>query len=374
MKAFGIVNIGTEKVAALEVKELIGSKAQTAKGIVIFEFKEYGDLVRLCYLTQSMLKVCIFLSDAKIKDVGSVEKQAAKLDLKEWLKGRTFRVRSAILLNDSLQSIDVEPAAGKGIIEKSKAPLKVDLENPDLQVFVYIMENNSYIGIDFSGGNLSKRDYNLFSARTQLRPTLAYCALRIAGFKKNKSVVDPFCRSGVIPIEAALFASGLSPNHFTKDKFSFIRLGLFKDDELNSLFKKLDKKTESYKVFACDEMLRNIKAAQKNAKVAGTKDISFMKVDLSWLDTKFDKSSVDMILTVPPEITKFADKKEVEKKHKELFYQADYILKKTGNITLVSRRPGDLKKPAGEKGFNLKEETEVMQGQESYWISVFVKR
>lgn len=387
MKAFTITNIGTEDISKLEINELIGRDASISRGCCTFGFDDYKELVKLAYYAQSTSKICILLNHFSSETLEDIKKNSEKLDLGNWLtKENTFRVRSTVIFNDSFQSIDIEPLIGEKIIESVEAKKgfrpKVNLEDPEIEIFCYVVGDKAYIGIDFTGGNLSKRDYNLFVSKMQIRPTIAYSAIRRAGFSKGKVLVDPFSRSGTIPIEAALYASGISIHKFTKDKFNFLRLGLFSDDDIEKMFSELENKDEEGKhkknknsnAFGCDDMLRNIKAAQKNAKIAGlsSKDISFMKVDLSWLDTKFEKESVDCIVTVPPETTKFSDKKEIEKKHSELFYHADYILKKDGSIVLITRKPEELIEKS-EK-FKVVDNKEVMQGKEKYSIVIFRRK
>ena len=67
------------------------------------------------------------------------------------------------------------------------------------------------ISIDSSGENLHKRGYRLATAKAPLRETLAAAMLMLCNWDRQSPLVDPFCGSGTIPIEAALMALNLAP-------------------------------------------------------------------------------------------------------------------------------------------------------------------
>jgi len=95
------------------------------------------------------------------------------------------------LTNDDFSSQDIEKETGAFIInnikEKKAYDQKVDLENPDLIFYVYIFNERCYLGIDFCGFDLSKRDYKVFSSASDIKGTIAYSLLRIVGYKKKKA-------------------------------------------------------------------------------------------------------------------------------------------------------------------------------------------
>lgn len=64
------------------------------------------------------------------------------------------------------------------------------------------------ISVDSSGDPLHRRGYRLATAKAPLRPTLAAALLSAAGWRPGEPLLDPFCGSGTIAIEAALIAAG----------------------------------------------------------------------------------------------------------------------------------------------------------------------
>ena len=67
------------------------------------------------------------------------------------------------------------------------------------------------ISVDASGELLHRRGYRLETAKAPLRETLAAAMLLGCGWDGSTPLVDPFCGSGTIPIEAALLARRIPP-------------------------------------------------------------------------------------------------------------------------------------------------------------------
>lgn len=326
MKAIAITHKGIEDISKQEIKELINSEAQVHDGFLTFEATQ-KELIKLCYLSQSLVKV--LLVDDPLK----------------WIKAKTFAVRG----------VDKEKIA-------EKINGKVDLKNPDIEFYSV---DGEHFGIDLSEEDLGKRDYRIFLGPESVKGTIAYALVRLAGYDSKKVLVDPFCRDGIITIEAAIYAKEMSPHYFHKDKFNFLKL--FPDVNLD----KLDKiKKKGISIHAYDIKITSINAAKKNAKIAGVqKSINFGKIRTDDLELKFKENSVNCIATIPPLLMKLSENKVTEI-YRELFYQAEYILDK-GKIALLTRpqRVELLKKQAGK--FKLIDERSVMMGKAEWSILVF---
>ena len=383
MKAIAITHKGIEDIAALEVKEIIKVSAETKETVVLFEPKKMIDLCTLAYKAQSIIKVIYLFDEFKIQTsfnetLKTIEKRIRKINFNEWLdKNKSFKVLCRHLTNDNFSSQDIEKETGAFIIdnikERKKYKQKVDLENPDLIFYVYIFNERCYLGIDFCGFDLSKRDYKVFSSASDIKGTIAYSLLRIAGYKKEKKLLDPFCSSGIIPIEAALYNKG-SVNYYRKDDFAFLKLKPFKKQNFEQFFTRLNKKEDKNKplIFASDQQLYHIRSAKKNAKIAAiNKDIEFSRADLEWLDTRFDKNEIDLIVTKPM-FSKY-DLKRTKKIYDEFFYAAKYILSEKGKIILISRGMGLIKESAEKHGFKVTNERIVWQGQQELNVTIFIK-
>ncbi len=358
MKGFAVCFKGFEDITALEVKELIGKNAEIEESVVLFESKE-EDLVRLGYNGQSIRRVCSLLGSFSFSKMEDLGKFIGNCEF-EFVKGKSFKVKCLREGKHDFNSQDVNESIGEVIFEKTKAKVKMD--DPEVIVFVYIFENKCYFGIDHCGLDVGKRDYKIFSHPSSLNSVAAYSLLRLSGYNCSGVVLDPFCGAGTIPIEAAFFASGKSCNYYRKDKFIF---------DVEKLDK--EKKFEG-KIVGYDNQLRNVTACKKNAKIAGVnKEITFSRMDVEWLDTKFDEKGVDFIVSQPPIVSKSSGLKDIEKVYKEFFYQSEFVLKNGGKIAVILLKDELFKKFISDK-FKISEERDVLIKKQKMIVLVLEKR
>jgi putative N6-adenine-specific DNA methylase len=374
MKGTIITHPGLEAVSGKEVKELIGQDPRISRSIAQFSTDNIEDFCTLCYRAQSAIKVLHLFFSSKPKKIDDVLPTIEEIDLKEWLKDKTFCVRAKIVDNDLFDTMESERLIGEVIHEKYKA--KVDLENPDITFFAYVIEDDFYFGVDFAGFDLSKRNYKIFALADSIKATVAYSLVRLAGYKEGMTMLDPFTHSGVVAIEAALFASKKPVNFYNKDKFAFTRFPQLKDFDAEAFFAKHDKEFHDIKgITASDSQQRHLKSAEKNAKIAGmNKQLTFTRMEVEWLDTKFEKLSIDRIVSNPPKISRLLTEKGFEKMFQDLFYTADFVLKPDGRIVILVKNYKQILNYATRHNFELTANFKFMQGKEELSILVFEKQ
>lgn len=78
-------------------------------------------------------------------------------------------------------------------------------------VRVYITEDEVQILLDLSGLPLHKRGYRTDGGVAPLRETTAAVMLQLMTWRRKTPLHDPFCGSGTLPIEAALYAYNVAP-------------------------------------------------------------------------------------------------------------------------------------------------------------------
>ncbi|HRW48626.1 MAG TPA: hypothetical protein P5333_13960, partial [Caldilinea sp.] len=98
-----------------------------------------------------------------------------------------------------------------------------DEQAPQL-VVVRLDHDRCTVSVDSSGALLHRRGYRLATAKAPLRETLAAGLLMAAGWPAGDALppplLDPFCGSGTIPIEAALMALNIAPGQ--RRRFAFM--------------------------------------------------------------------------------------------------------------------------------------------------------
>ncbi|MBR9690660.1 hypothetical protein GOV08_03165 [Candidatus Woesearchaeota archaeon] len=333
MKAAAICIPGLEKVCEKELLGLGAKKTNNRNGYVVFETKDIKSLCKITYISRTSSRVISLLLETKIdKDLDKTRKilEKKKIEISEWInEDKSFKVVCERIGKHDFKSTEFEAMLGEVILNRFTKKPKVLMDNPDIIIYSYINGDACVFGVDFSGFDMSKRDYHIFTNKTSIKGNLAASMVLFSDVKKGNHILDPNCSSGTIPIEAALISSGVSVHSFRKDEFAFNKLVDIKIEDRREKI--------GLKVDAFDPLLANVKSSSKNAKVAGLKkgDVNFSRADFEWLDTKLDKESVDRIITKLVSPSKLKPAKEVEKLYKELFYQAQYVLKKSGFIVAL---------------------------------------
>lgn len=398
IKALAICNVGFEDEVKLELEEILSYEInpETKQGILIFNVRSLDDLAKITYESQTIIKTFL-LVERTIDDMDKLSTEASSEKYKLFLEKPLKIFCKDILTKDELiasqkKDEDEENKSSDNIhknmiisfaerLTKSMKnnlglELKVSMNDYKTGIYLLCQSGEIFLGIDFSGKELSKRDYRIFCHKNSLNATVASSLIYFSGAYKflNKKarknplvILDPFCGSGTIPIEFALKFSGISPQHFEENKLAYKNYNINVKDLEEGI-----EENESVRIIGFDNMLPNIKASQKNAKIANiNKFIEFSKVGTDWLDIKFTEKEVDMIVTDPPVIPKIGDEKDVLKGYKELFYQAEYIMKKDGTITIICQ--SDRIKGFAEK-FELLKEKEIFQGKQKMFVMQYKKK
>jgi 23S rRNA G2445 N2-methylase RlmL len=378
MQGIAVINKGFESICADEIKEILGKKTKTAKieqksGFVIFDFKDFEEIFTLCYKSQSASQVFLLLNQFPLNDFATA---LAKLDLSGCLK-KTFSIQT---IKDSDEVSSQEIAQDFGAEIANKTGTNAVYKNADTNFVVLVSGKTCYFGVDFSGEDLGRRDYRIFVGNKSLKGNVAYSLVRLAGFNSKKSLLDPFCGSGEIPIEAALLATDFPVRHYNKDKFPFRKLPQFQEFDFDSFFSKVDKQTKldaKTNITAMDRNFKFVNQSQKNAKIAGVvKKIDFSRLELEWLDSKFKKETVDCFVTIPIQPSKSLAADFVEKIYKEIFFQLEFVLANEGKAVFAIRKGPAidlLKKHAEAKKFAVSEEREFWVGKEEWVATIFKK-
>jgi 23S rRNA G2445 N2-methylase RlmL len=87
----------------------------------------------------------------------------------------------------------------------------VDRDDPDLRVHVHLWRDRATLSLDTSGESLHKRGWRRSQGRAPLAETLAAGIVALSGWDRRAPLLDPFCGSGTIVIEAAMLAGNVAP-------------------------------------------------------------------------------------------------------------------------------------------------------------------
>ncbi len=170
--------------------------------------------------------------------------------------------------------------------------------SPPQLVVVRLAHDHCTISLDSSGALLHRRGYRQALAKAPLRETLAAAMLLACGWQTNAPLLDPFCGSGTIAIEAALLALGIPPG--AGRRFAFMDWPGFDA-------RRWQRRLEAFSIPACNDLppilgsdrdAGAVEMAQANAERAGVAGcIQFSRRAVSELQPP---SGPGWVVTNPP--------------------------------------------------------------------------
>lgn len=166
-------------------------------------------------------RILIRLGDFRATNFPELVKKASRLNWEDYLSPntsisiRTTCKKSKLYHSDAV-SQRIHSAIQDRIHQKvnlQKINLEDESENNVQIIVVRIIDDQVEISIDSSGTPLYKRGYRLAVTKAPLRENLAAAMLLASKWNRQDALIDPFCGSGTIPIEAALMKKNLPPGN-----------------------------------------------------------------------------------------------------------------------------------------------------------------
>jgi putative N6-adenine-specific DNA methylase len=146
----------------------------------------------------------------------------------------------------------------------------IDRTRPDVRVFAYLDHEAVTLYLDLSGEPLFKRGWRADKGEAPLKENLAAGLLMLAGWTPAQPLLDPFCGSGTIVIEAACMAALRAPG--LNRSFAFERLASFDGAGWSNLRREAQARIDDgagAQIVGSDISTRVVEQARANAQLAG---------------------------------------------------------------------------------------------------------
>jgi putative N6-adenine-specific DNA methylase len=215
---------GLEEVLAEELKDLGGkevairNRAVSANGNIAFVY-------RINYAARTALRVLIPIHTFKAKSDQELYTKIRDFDWSVYMTiHQTFAIDPTIFSeyfkHSKFASLKMKDAMVDGFRAKYGKRPNVDIDNPDVRFNLHIYKDQVTISLDSSGTPLNQRGYRPEGHAAPLNEILAAGMLKLAKWEKSIPLVDPFCGTGTILVEAAMMAQHIPPQH-KRDHFGF---------------------------------------------------------------------------------------------------------------------------------------------------------
>ncbi|MBQ1849880.1 MAG: class I SAM-dependent RNA methyltransferase [Lachnospiraceae bacterium] len=183
---------------------------------------------------------------------------------------------------------------------------------------VFLLKDQVTIGLDTTGESLHKRGYRKLTAKAPIAENLAAALIMLTPWHADRILVDPFCGSGTIPIEAAMMAANIAPGmnrEFTAQNWEHIVGKRIWYDTVDEAQEMVDMSVET-DIQGYDLDNEMVTIARENAKLAGVeKLIHFQRRDVKDLS---HPKKYGFLITNPPYGERLQEKKEMPALYKIL--------------------------------------------------------
>jgi putative N6-adenine-specific DNA methylase len=213
---FVVTSPGLEQVTAQELRSLGFEPIHETGGALVKG--DLGTLYRLNLHLRTASRILARLGNFfYATSFPELQKHASRLPWDRFLEaGQPVSLRVTCHASKLYHSDAVARSIAKAIAERmgQQSPLHKldeDASAPHQLVIVRLADDKCTVSVDSSGVLLHKRGYRQAVAKAPLRENLAAGILLASDWDKLSPLLDPFCGSGTIPIEAALMALGIPP-------------------------------------------------------------------------------------------------------------------------------------------------------------------
>ena len=268
-------HFGMEAVLKREIYDLGYDIIKTEDGRVTFE----GDAEAVCRANVNLRtteRVLLKAGEFHAETFDELFEAVKALPWERYLpEDARFWVAKASSVKSRLFSpSDIQSIVKKAIVERMKASYGISWfpeSGASYPLRVFLNKDQVTIGLDTSGESLHKRGYRILSSKAPITETLAAAMILLTPWKGDRILVDPFCGSGTIPIEAALIAAGIAPGMnrtFTAQSWTNLIRPQLWEDCFAEAREMVDLSVETH-IQGYDIDGEMIKAARDNARRAG---------------------------------------------------------------------------------------------------------
>ncbi len=297
-------HFGMEAVLKKEIIELGYDVSEVADGRITF----LGDGEALCranVFLRTAERVLIKIGRFTAETYEELFQGTKALPWEEYIPrdGRFWITKAASVKSKLFSPSDIQRIMKKAMVERMKEHYGLERFPEDGESFpvrVFLLKDEVTVGLDTTGESLHKRGYRKLTAKAPIAENLAAAMILLTPWHRDRILVDPFCGSGTIPIEAAMMAANMAPGmkrSFTAQSWPHVVGRSVWQDTLEEARELVDLSVETdIQGYDMDDAMVSI--ARENAKLAGVeKLIHFQRREVAQLS---HPKKYGFIITNPP--------------------------------------------------------------------------
>lgn len=318
MRKFDIVvpcHFGLESVLKKEIMDLGYDTTEVADGRITFA----GDADAVCRANiglRSAERVLMKIGSFHAESFEELFQGTKALAWEEYIpeNGKFWVTKASSVKSKLFSPSDIQSIMKKAMVERMKESYHTDWFKEDGESFpvrVFLMKDEVTVTLDTTGSSLHKRGYRKLESKAPIAENLAAALIELTPWRADRILIDPFCGSGTIPIEAAMIAAGIAPGmhrNFTAENWTHLITPQnwqdVRDEAEDAVDLNIDTDIQGY-----DLDPDMIEIARINAQKAGVADlIHFQTRDVADLS---HRKKYGFIITNPPYGERIGDQQEL---------------------------------------------------------------
>ncbi|QDP40418.1 THUMP domain-containing class I SAM-dependent RNA methyltransferase [Radiobacillus deserti] len=313
--------MGLESIVANEVKALGYTDVKVDNGKVLFTAPVEA-IPRANLWLRTADRVKLLVGEFKATSFEELFDQTKQIEWEQFIpEDGEFPVIGKSV-KSTLHSVpDCQSIVKKAVVERLKQKYGIASWLEETGAFyrieVAILKDIVTLTLDTSGTGLHKRGYRVGQGEAPLKETLAAALIQLTNWTPDQPLVDPFCGSGTIPIEAALIGQNIAPGfnrEFASEDWHLVGQAVW--DKARQEAEDLAKYDQPLDIHGSDIDHRMIQVAKDNAIEAGLGDlVTFKQMQVKDLSIKKENG---YLVGNPPYGQRIGDRMEVEKLYRDL--------------------------------------------------------
>jgi len=311
---------GLEALVKRELEELGYQANVISPGWIRFE----ADLRGICRANMWLRtadRVVIEINSFECKDFDMLFETTKAIHWDKWIPKDGQFVVTGRSIQSQLSSVPacqrtVKKAMAESLLKAHRTTVLPETGSLH-KVEIALVKDQAWLLLDTTGPSLHKRGYRPATATAPIKETLAAAMVQLSFWNPDRPLLDPFCGTGTIPIEAALIGRNMAPGmyrDFPSAEWQCIAKDTWRDVRTEAL--DLMKQPGSERLLGTDNDERILIAARKNAALAGVADdIHFQQREFKDLLSKREHGC---LITNPPYGERMGDPEEVEQLYRSI--------------------------------------------------------
>ncbi|WP_176706247.1 THUMP domain-containing class I SAM-dependent RNA methyltransferase [Paenibacillus hemerocallicola] len=312
--------MGLEAIVAREVRDLGYDDVMVENGKVMFQ-ADLSAIARANLWLRTSDRILLKLGEFPATTFDELFEGVKALPWPDWIPGDAEFPVEGRSHKSQLSSVPAcQGIVKKAVVEKMKQRYGTEWfpeDGPRYVIEVALLNDVATLTIDTTGPSLHKRGYRKLITEAPLKETMAAAMVLLSRWRPGRPLIDPFCGSGTIPIEAAMIGWNIAPGlrrEFSAEAWPTLDNSMW-DDAREEAYDLL-RDDEPLDIIGSDIDPAAIEVAEANAKKAGLSgELKFYQAPVAklWPETEYG-----CIITNPPYGERIGTKDEVEKTIRQL--------------------------------------------------------